>query len=98
MNLDKILGGWAVVGYLGQLLFSCRFLIQWIASERRKQSVVPVLFWWFSLGGGLCLLAYAISRQDPVFILGQSAGLIVYVRNLWLVRHARAAAADPAAG
>ena len=90
MILDKIFGGWVVIGYLGQVLFSCRFLIQWIASERRKASVVPVLFWWFSLGGGVLLLSYAILRQDPVFILGQSAGLIVYVRNLWLLRRQRA--------
>jgi len=72
--------------------FSGRFLIQWIASERHKAGVVPVPFWWLSLGGGVCLLSYAISRHDPVFILGQSAGLIVYARNLWLVRRQRAAA------
>jgi len=96
MNLETFLGGLKPVGYLGQILFSCRFLIQWIASERRKASVVPVLFWWFSLGGGVCLLSYAIWIQDPVFILGQSAGLIVYVRNLWLLR--RAAAGEAATG
>jgi lipid-A-disaccharide synthase-like uncharacterized protein len=72
-------------------MFSCRFLIQWITSERRKRSVVPILFWWFSLAGGLCLLSYAIHRRDPVFILGQSAGLVVYIRNLVLIRRRREA-------
>jgi lipid-A-disaccharide synthase-like uncharacterized protein len=85
--------GWLVTGYLGQAMFSCRFLIQWITSERKKQSVVPILFWWFSLAGGLCLLSYAIHRRDPVFILGQSAGLVVYVRNLILIRRKRIAEA-----
>jgi lipid-A-disaccharide synthase-like uncharacterized protein len=88
MNLD-IPRGWLTVGLVGQLLFSARFLIQWLASERRKASIVPTAFWWFSIGGGLCLLAYAIHRQDPVFILGQSAGLVVYLRNLMLLRRAK---------
>jgi lipid-A-disaccharide synthase-like uncharacterized protein len=74
------------VGFLGQALFSARFILQWIASEREKRSVVPAAFWWFSLLGGVTLLTYAIHRQDPVFILGQSAGLIVYLRNLYFVR------------
>ena len=65
-------------------LFSARFLIQWIASERSRKSVVPVLFWYFSLGGGLTLFIYALYREDPVFMLGQGFGLIVYIRNLWL--------------
>ena len=86
MNLDHIPRAWIAVGLAGQLMFSCRFLIQWIASERRKQSVVPNLFWWFSIAGGLFLLSYAVYRRDPVFILGQSAGLVVYVRNLVLLR------------
>jgi lipid-A-disaccharide synthase-like uncharacterized protein len=77
---------WLAVGFLGQALFSTRFILQWIASEREKRSVVPVAFWWFSLLGGLTLLTYAIHRRDPVFILGQSAGLIVYLRNLYFVR------------
>jgi lipid-A-disaccharide synthase-like uncharacterized protein len=96
MNPEHIPHAWLALGFLGQILFSCRFLIQWIASERRKASVVPDLFWWFSLGGGLCLLVYAIYRLDPVFILGQSAGLIVYTRNLMLVRGSRPAGADHA--
>ena len=64
---------WLIIGFVGQALFSVRFLLQWIASERKGESVVPVLFWYFSLAGGLTLLAYAIYKQDPVFILGQSA-------------------------
>ena len=76
---------WIMVGFVGQALFSTRFLIQWIMSERARQSVMPVAFWYFSLGGGIVLLAYAIYRRDPVFMLGQSMGLIVYVRNLWLI-------------
>ena len=76
---------WLGFGLLGQAFFSARFLVQWIASERRKQSVVPVHFWYFSVGGGLMLLAYAIYRQDPVFILGQAAGLCVYARNLYFI-------------
>ena len=77
---------WLAVGLSGQALFSARFLIQWIASERQRRSVIPLLFWYFSLAGGATLLAYAIHRQDPVFIIGQGAGLIVYLRNLWLIR------------
>jgi lipid-A-disaccharide synthase-like uncharacterized protein len=77
---------WLTVGFLGQAFFSARFLVQWIASERRKESVVPISFWFFSIGGGLTLLVYAIYRLDPVFILGQGAGLFVYLRNLYLIR------------
>jgi lipid-A-disaccharide synthase-like uncharacterized protein len=85
MNID-IPAMWLAVGFLGQALFSARFILQWIASEREKRSIVPVAFWWFSLLGGITLLTYAIHRRDPVFILGQSAGLIVYLRNLYFVR------------
>jgi lipid-A-disaccharide synthase-like uncharacterized protein len=77
---------WLAVGLLGQAFFSMRFLVQWIASERKKESVIPVSFWFFSIGGGLTLLIYAIYRLDPVFILGQGAGLFVYCRNLYLIR------------
>jgi lipid-A-disaccharide synthase-like uncharacterized protein len=77
---------WLVVGFLGQVCFSMRFLVQWIASERRRESVIPLSFWFFSIGGGLTLLTYAIYRLDPVFILGQGAGLLVYSRNLYLIR------------
>jgi len=78
---------WLVIGFLGQGLFSMRFIIQWIKSERMKKSVVPKAFWYFSLAGGATLLAYAIHRGDPVFILGQAMGLFIYLRNLWLIYH-----------
>ena len=77
---------WVFVGLVGQLLFTMRFLIQWLASEKARKSVVPEVFWWFSIGGGLILFAYALHRRDPVFILGQSLGIFIYARNLWLVR------------
>ncbi|GGH55666.1 lipid A biosynthesis protein [Frigidibacter albus] len=82
---------WVMIGLLGQLLFTGRFLVQWLASERARRSVIPVAFWWFSIGGGLILLAYAIYRKDPVFILGQSMGVFIYIRNLWLIRAERRA-------
>jgi lipid-A-disaccharide synthase-like uncharacterized protein len=77
---------WLSVGFLGQALFSSRFLVQWIASERRKESVIPLSFWFLSLAGGLALLLYAVHRLDPVFIVGQGAGLFIYLRNLLLIR------------
>jgi lipid-A-disaccharide synthase-like uncharacterized protein len=82
---------WVMVGLLGQALFSVRFLIQWIVSERRKESVIPMAFWYFSLAGGLVLLAYAVYRQDPVFILGQGTGSFIYIRNLVLIHRKRGA-------
>jgi lipid-A-disaccharide synthase-like uncharacterized protein len=86
---------WVAVGFGGQALFFCRFLVQWIASERAQRSVMPLAFWWFSLGGGATLLAYAIHIGDAVFISGQSVGLLIYSRNLLLIRRARAAPDDP---
>jgi lipid-A-disaccharide synthase-like uncharacterized protein len=80
---------WLGIGLLGQALFSARFLVQWIATERKRRSVVPREFWYFSVGGGLTLLAYAIHRLDPVFIIGQSAGLVVYTRNLYFIHRRR---------
>ena len=77
---------WLVLGFVGQIMFSFRFLLQWIASERRRASVVPGLFWWFSIAGGVCLLVYAVLRRDTVIFVGQSAGLIVYTRNIILLR------------
>lgn len=79
--------GWVLLafGFLGQAFFSMRFLVQWIASERKKESVIPIYFWYFSTAGGLTLLTYAILRLDPVFIVGQGAGLFVYCRNLYLI-------------
>jgi lipid-A-disaccharide synthase-like uncharacterized protein len=84
---------WLIIGFAGQALFTARFLVQWIASERRRDSVVPVAFWWLSLLGGLTLLSYASYRQDPVIIVGQAMGLIVYARNLMLVGKAKRRAA-----
>lgn len=77
---------WLGIGFLGQIFFTSRFLVQWIVSERRRESVIPLAFWWFSLLGGVTLLSYAIWRHDPVFILGQATGLVVYTRNLVLIR------------
>jgi lipid-A-disaccharide synthase-like uncharacterized protein len=94
MTMDQV---WLGVGLLGQLMFSARFLVQWIASERRRASVVPVHFWYFSLAGGLTLLAYAVHRHDPVFILGQTAGLFVYARNLYFVMVGERSAGTPVA-
>jgi lipid-A-disaccharide synthase-like uncharacterized protein len=76
---------WIGIGLFGQMLFSARFIIQWIASERVRRSVIPVAFWYFSLAGGLTLLAYAVHRRDPVFMLGQALGLVIYLRNIWLI-------------
>ncbi len=77
---------WVAVGFLGQAIFSIRFLIQWISSEKRRESVIPIAFWYFSIAGGATLLAYAIHRLDPVFIVGQAAGLLVYARNLYFIK------------
>lgn len=82
---------WLVIGFTAQAMFSARFLVQWIASERVRRSVVPDLFWYFSLGGGAMLLAYAIHRADPVFILGQAFGLVIYARNIYFLHTARRA-------
>ena len=79
---------WVIFGLAAQLMFTARFLLQWIASERARDSVMPVAFWYFSLAGGVMLLAYALYRADPVFILGQALGVLIYVRNLWLI-HAK---------
>ncbi|TIR12376.1 MAG: hypothetical protein E5X64_24475, partial [Mesorhizobium sp.] len=72
--------------------FSMRFVVQWVASEKAKRSVVPIAFWFFSLFGGSLLLIYAIQRQDPVFIAGQALGLFIYIRNLWLIANEHKAA------
>jgi len=80
---------WLTVGFMGQALFTARFVLQWVASERKGNSVVPVGFWWLSLLGGAALLCYAISRRDAVIVTGQGMGLFVYARNLILVGKAR---------
>ena len=86
---------WVTIGFIGQALFSARFIIQWLASERARRSIIPVAFWFFSLGGGATLLAYAIYRRDQVFIAGQGAGLIIYIRNLMLIRREQRQTASP---
>ena len=84
---------WLGVGFLGQGLFSARFLVQWLKSEMIGKSVIPTAFWYFSIAGGAALFTYALHRKDPVFIVGQGAGLFIYLRNLYFVirekRHAR---------
>ena len=77
--------GWVILGFVAQAFFTMRFVVQWIASERARRSVVPVAFWFFSIGGGALLLVYALYRRDPVFIAGQALGLVVYVRNLYFI-------------
>ncbi len=79
-----------ILGLIGQGLFFGRFFVQWIASEKQRRSVVPVAFWYFSVGGGGLLLVYAVLRGDPVFILGQAGGLLIYLRNLVLIYRERA--------
>ena len=95
MSVDRI---WLVIGFLGQALFSARFLVQWVASERARRSIVPHAFWFLSLAGGATLLSYAIYREDPVFIVGQGAGLFIYLRNLVLIRREAAAKMDGSMG
>lgn len=89
MNIDTT---WLIVGFVGQGLFSARFIVQWLKSEKARRSVIPAAFWYFSIAGGITLLAYAIHRGDPVFMLGQGVGLFIYLRNLqllWRERKAR---------
>lgn len=80
---------WLIIGFAGQAVFTARFLVQWIASERQSNSVVPVSFWWLSLAGGTTLFAYATYQRDPVIMVGQSMGLFIYTRNLMLVAKGR---------
>ena len=83
--------GWIILGFFGQALFTMRFLVQWIASEKAQKSVIPLSFWFFSIGGGALLLVYAIYKGDPVFIVGQGLGVFIYVRNLWLIKNEKKA-------
>ena len=85
--MQDIPTSWLILGFLGQALFSMRFFIQWIYSEKHKKSLIPKAFWYFSLAGGITLFSYAILRQDPVFIAGQGLGLFVYIRNLMFIRN-----------
>ncbi|HEY4775955.1 MAG TPA: lipid-A-disaccharide synthase N-terminal domain-containing protein [Xanthobacteraceae bacterium] len=82
---------WIALGFLAQGMFTMRFAVQWIASERAGHSVVPMAFWLFSIAGGLMLLIYALQRRDPVFIAGQAFGVFVYGRNLYFVLRDRLA-------
>ncbi len=84
---------WLAIGFIGQAIFASRFLVQWITSERQKRSVIPHVFWYLSLAGGATLLVYAFYRQDPVFIVGQAGGLLIYTRNLRLIARERRVAA-----
>jgi lipid-A-disaccharide synthase-like uncharacterized protein len=88
---------WLVIGFAGQGCMALRFLVQWITSERRKTSYVPMSFWFISIAGGALLFAYGIYRKDPVWIVGQTTGIIVYVRNLMLLSRQRPAEAPEAA-
>jgi lipid-A-disaccharide synthase-like uncharacterized protein len=89
---------WVLLGYVAQFMFTMRFVVQWVASERAGKMVMPIAFWFFSIGGGLLLLVYALYIRDPVFILGQSFGVFVYLRNLYFElrdrRRARMAASQ----
>ncbi len=94
LHVDSVAEGlWVAFGFLAQLMFTARFLVQWLASEKARKSVMPVAFWYFSLAGGVMLTAYALYRRDPVFILGQSMGLVIYARNLWLIQVEKKSAA-----
>jgi len=77
--------GWVALGFVAQAFFTMRFVVQWIASERARKSVMPVAFWFFSIGGGALLFIYALYRKDPVFIAGQGLGLLVYIRNVYFI-------------
>lgn len=91
MNIETL---WLVVGLLGQGIFSARFIVQWLVSEKEKRSIIPVAFWYLSLFGGITLLLYSIYKRDPVFILGQSTGVLIYSRNLFLIQRERLSRTD----
>ena len=84
-QVSSIEATWLIIGLLGQGCFMMRFLFQWICSERARRSVVPVIFWYFSIGGCILVLAYGIHRADPVIIIGQLTGTIIYARNLYFI-------------
>lgn len=77
------------VGFGGQAMFTMRFLVQWLTSEKNRKSVIPIAFWYFSLAGGATLFVYAVWQRDPVIMLGQATGLFIYIRNLWLIHRER---------
>lgn len=82
---DKLKDGWTVLGFVAQGIFFGRFFVQWLVSERKGESTVPLEFWFLSILGGILLLIYAIHRRDPVFMFGQAGGLAIYLRNLMLI-------------
>ncbi len=84
-NLTNIEILFLTIGFLGQGIFASRFIVQWIYSEKEGKSVIPIVFWYLSILGGIGLLTYAIFRKDPVIILGQSFGIFIYLRNLFLI-------------
>jgi len=92
MNIN----GWVLFGFLGQAAFSARFLVQWIISEKKGESTIPVVFWYLSLVGGVILFVYALYKQDLVFIVGQGSGVVVYLRNLILIQRRKRGQAAPA--
>ena len=85
INIGKPLDFWLIFGFVGQLCFTMRFAVQWYVTERKKESVIPISFWFYSIMGSAILLIYAIYRKDPVFILGQAFGFLVYFRNLHFI-------------
>jgi len=91
LDVDTV---WLAIGFSGQLMFAARFLVQWLVSEKKRESVIPKAFWYLSIGGGAVLLAYALHQRDPVFILGQSTGVLIYARNLMLLSKPRPVAAQ----
>ena len=92
-TMDKI---FLYIGIFGQLCFSMRFIIQWIYRKKKKKSVIPIAFWYFSLLGGIILLIYAIYHKDPVFIMGQAPGVFIYSRNIYLINKNKKAEAAQA--
>lgn len=86
LDVDTV---WLVIGFGGQAMFAARFLVQWLVSEKKGESVIPLAFWYLSISGGAILLLYAIHQRDPVFIAGQATGVFIYARNLMLLRNPR---------
>ena len=84
---------WLIIGFVGQIAFGARFIIQWVVSEKKGESTIPITFWYCSIAGSLILLTYAIHKEDPVFIVGQSLGSIIYIRNLVLIDRKKSALA-----
>jgi lipid-A-disaccharide synthase-like uncharacterized protein len=85
INIGKPLDFWLIFGFIGQICFTMRFAVQWYTTEKKKESVIPISFWFYSIAGSAILLTYAIYRMDPVFIVGQAFGVTVYLRNLHFI-------------